>query len=76
MNDTSLDCTHKHKIRKMELHQQIWCPVPSVSLHIEFHGFDSRIDSFRVITLWFLVLTQFFRDSMGPFKGKAHRMLA
>ena len=23
----------------------------------------------RVITLWFLVLSQFFRDGMGPFKG-------
>ena len=22
----------------------------------------------RVITLWFLVLSQFFRDGMGPFK--------
>ena len=22
----------------------------------------------KVITLWFLVLSQFFRDSMGPFK--------
>ena len=23
----------------------------------------------RVITLWFLVLSQFFRDGMGPFNG-------
>ena len=24
----------------------------------------------RVITLWFLVLSQFFRDGSGPFKGQ------
>ena len=30
----------------------------------------------RVITLWFLVLSQFFRDSMGPFnKVKKHKIL-
>ena len=34
-------------------------------LPIKFHGFNRKIT--RVITLWFLVLSQFFRESMGPF---------
>ena len=28
--------------------------------------------SFKVINLWFLVLSQFFRDGMGPFKLSSH----
>ena len=29
----------------------------------------------RVITLWFLVLCQFFRDGMGPFNKKVSKTL-
>ena len=38
-------------------------------LQIEFHGLNSRIDflRFKVITLWFLVLSQFFVNGMSPF---------
>ena len=36
----------------------IWLPI-------EFHGFTSRID-LRVITLWFLVLTQFLERVLVP----------
>ena len=55
------DCKHK-------LMMKSGAPPDNVGdlhllLPIEFHGFTSR-----VITLWFLVLSQFFRDGMGPFK--------
>ena len=36
-------------------------------LPIEFYDLNSKIDFFKVITLWFLVLSQFFIDGMGPF---------
>ena len=75
MNDTSLDCTHKHILQKTELHQQIWCPVPPVSLHVEFHVLTPGLMLQGYHTL-VPGTNSFFRDSMGPFKGKAHRMLA
>ena len=54
MNMTSfLDCKYKHMMTKSSC---------TVCLPIEYHGFKSRV-------LRFLVLSQFFRDGMGPFKA-------
>ena len=57
-----LDCKHKCMMKsgapsdKFIVRYTVWLPI-------EFYGFTSRI-----ITLWLLVLSQFFRDGMGPFK--------
>ena len=60
-----LDCKHKHMMKS---------GAPPDKVGVLYHMFTYRIPWFsqaelilRVITLWFLVLSQFFRDSIGPF---------
>ena len=36
-------------------------------LHIEFHGFNKKINVLGLSHFGFLVLTEFFTDGMGPF---------
>ena len=63
--DTSfLYCKHKHMMK---------CGAPpdqfGVLYRMLIYSMVSQAELIlRVITLWFLVLSQFFRDSMGPFK--------
>ena len=61
--DTSfLDCKHKHMMKSR---------TPSDKFGVLYHMVTmvSQAELIpRVITLWFLVLSQFFRDGMGPFK--------
>ena len=58
--DTSfLDCKHKHMMKSGAPPDKIQSPGSMVS--------QAEL-ILRVITLWFLVLTHFFRDGMGPFK--------
>ena len=57
--DTSfLDCKHKHMMKSGAPPDKV--SVLHCLLPIEFHGFTSRIAFVRVITLWFLVLSQVF----------------
>ena len=66
--DTSfLNCKHKHMMKRGAPPDKFG--VLYRLLPIEFHEFTSRIILW-VITLWCLVLSQFFRDGMGPFKTK------
>ena len=63
--DTSfLDCKHKHMMQSGALPDKVG--VLHRLLRIELHGFTSRIES-SIISVWFLVLSQFFIDSIGPF---------
>ena len=57
-------CTCKHMYKLEDRAPPDKSGVLYHLLHIKFHGFNSRI---AVITLWFMVLTQFFTDCMGPF---------
>ena len=67
--DTSfLDCKHKHMMKSGAPPDKFRVLYRMVTYRIPW--FTSRINSKGpVITLWFLVLSQFFRDGMGPFKG-------
>ena len=57
--DTSfLDCKHKHMMKRGAPPDQVGVMYPL--LPIEFHGFTKQNWFLRVITLWFLVLSQFF----------------
>ena len=68
MNMTLPDSKHKHMMRSGAPHDKLGVLYHMVTSEaIEFNGFTSIINS-KVITLWFLVLSQFFRDGMGPFK--------
>ena len=63
MNRTHFfDCTHKHMMKSGAPPDKFG--VLYLCLPIEFHGFTSRINSLRVITLWFLVLSQFFLEKV------------
>ena len=58
--DTSfLDCKHKHLINLESC---------DVCLHIEFHGFISRINSKGYHNLVPGLISIIFTDGMGPFK--------
>ena len=64
--DTSfLDCKHKHMMKRV--------PPPdkfrscTIWLHIEFHGFTSRINSKGYHSLVPGLISIFFGDSVGPF---------
>ena len=59
--DTSfLDGNHKHMMKSGAPPDKVGSPAPS--------SMDSQAELIlRVITVWFLVLSQFFRDGMGPF---------
>ena len=67
MNRTSFhDCKHKHMMKS---------GAPPDRFGVLYH--IGYLDNFmvsqselilRAISLWFLVLSQFFRDGMGPFK--------
>ena len=64
--DTSfVYCKHKHMMKSGAPPDKFG--VLYLCLPIEFHGFTSRINSLRVITLWFLILSHFFIEGMGPF---------
>ena len=63
--DTSfLDCKHKHMMKS-------GAPPDKFGVLYRMITYNSMVSQaeliLRVITLWFLVLSQFFRDRMGPF---------
>ena len=65
--DTSfLDCKHKHMMKCGAPPDKFRVHVPYVYL---WNSMVSKAELIlRVIALWFLVLSQFFIDGMGPFK--------
>ena len=68
--DTSfLDCKHKQMMKYGAPPDKFVVQVPYVYLSNSMVSQAELI--LRVITLWFLVLFQFFRDGMGPFKNLA-----
>ena len=74
-HDTScVDCKHKHMMKSGAPSDKSWCPAPSVTYRIPW--FQQQNYILRVITLWFLVLSQFFIDGMGPFKYKSESNIA
>ena len=68
VQDTSfLDCIHKHMMK-------CGAPPDKFGVHVLYvYLYNSMVSQaeliLRVITLWFLVLSNFFRDSMGPFNS-------
>ena len=67
MNRTYLfDCKHKHMMKSGAPPDKSPPVSCTVWLPIEFHGFTSRIN-YKGYHSWFLVLSQFFGDGMGPF---------
>ena len=59
--DTSfLDCKHKHMMKSGAPPDKFGVLYPMVTMVSQAELI------LRVITLWFLVLSQFFRDGMGP----------
>ena len=69
VQDTSfLDCKHKHMMKCGAPPDKFGVHVPYVYL-LNFMVSQAEL-ILRVITLWFLVLFQFFRDSMGPSKNR------
>ena len=67
MNRTSfLDCKHKHMMKSGAPPDRFIVLYRMVTYRIPWFAQAELI--LRLMTLWFLVLSQFFRDDMGPFK--------
>ena len=64
-----LDCKHKHMMKYGAPSDTFVVQVPYVYLSNSMVSQAELILS--VITLWFPVVFQFFRDGMGPFKNLA-----
>ena len=60
-----LDCKHKHMMKCGAPPDKFGVHVPYVYLYYSMVSQAQLI--LRFITLWFQVLSQFFRDGMGPF---------
>ena len=60
-----LDCKHKYMMKRGAPPDKFRVHVPYVYLYNSMVSQAELI--LRVITLWFLVLSHFFRDGMGPF---------
>ena len=59
-----LDCKHKHMMKRgAPPDKVVWLPI-------DFQGFTSRINSKGYHSLVPGLISIFFRDGMGPFKGK------
>ena len=64
--DTSThDCKHKHMLENGAPPDKFGI-LYTFCYIIEFHGFNSNVLG---LSHWFLLLTRFFTDSMGPFNN-------